>query len=183
MRAAICGIVVLGAVGFAACGGGHPAPPVTPGGEPTTTVATTPTTAPTTAPTDTTAPSASATGFAPIVPPDDGNIQASRGAKTYADNCASCHGDKGEGTKSAPPVVGKNALPMDPPKKAKFRKVKFVTALDVAQYVMKSMPADNPGGLDANQYWDIMAFDLKANGIDVSGKHIDDKTAGDIKLH
>lgn len=29
----------------------------------------------------------------------------------------------------------------------------------------------------------VMAFDLKANGVDVSGKHIDDKTAGDIKLH
>lgn len=159
-----------------ACGGGNaqktPAAP----GETTTTSTTTTTTASST--TDTGAGMKPATGGG-----DDGVAQADRGAKLYNDNCASCHGDKGEGSKGAPPVVGKSALPKDPPKTAKYRKVPFNTALDVAQYVMKSMPADNPGGLEPNQYWDIMAFDLKANGIDVSGKHIDEKTSADVKLH
>lgn len=113
----------------------------------------------------------------------DGEAQATAGAKLYADNCASCHGDKGEGSGGGPAVVGKDALPKDPPPKAKYRKVQFNTALDVAMYVQKNMPADNPGGLKPEEYWQIMAFDLKANGIDVSGKHIDEKTAADIKLH
>ena len=172
-------VFVLGAVVFAACGGGgQQTTPTTPGGESTTTTTTTTTTATTTAPTTATTDTAKPAGGT-----DDGVAQAERGAKLYGDNCASCHGDKGEGTKGGPAVVGKDALPKDPPKKAKYRKVPFNTALDVAQYVMKSMPADNPGGLEPGQYWDIMAFDLKANGVDVSGKHIDEKTAGDIKLH
>jgi cytochrome c len=172
----IAPVLALGAVIFVACGGG-PKPPTTPGGESTAT------TTPTTASTGTTAPTTSDTGSATPTATDDGVAQADRGAKLFNDNCASCHGDKGEGTKTGPAVVGKDALPKDPPKKAKYRKVKFETALDVANYVMKSMPADNPGGLDPKQYWDIMAFDLKANGVDVSGKHIDEKTTADIKLH
>lgn len=114
---------------------------------------------------------------------DDGEAQAARGAKLYAGNCASCHGANGEGVKEAPAVVGKDALPLDPRPTQKYRKVQFHTALDVAQWVVKNMPPDNPGSLKESEYWDILAFDLKANGVPVAGKHIDAKTAADIKLH
>jgi cytochrome c len=114
---------------------------------------------------------------------DDGEAAAARGAKLYADNCASCHGANGEGSSDAPPVVGKDALPLDPPKGAKFRTVQFKTALDVAQWVVKNMPPTSPGSLKEQEYWDILAFDLKANGVSVAGKKIDATTAGDIRLH
>lgn len=112
-----------------------------------------------------------------------GKSQADDGAKLYKQHCASCHGDAGQGTKNAPPVVGKSALPLDPPATATVRKMQFHTAQDVAQFVAKNMPAKKPGSLTTDQYYDILAFDLKANGVDVSKTKIDPMTAAEIKLH
>ncbi|WP_394846707.1 cytochrome c [Pendulispora brunnea] len=114
---------------------------------------------------------------------DDGEVQAARGAKLYAARCALCHGASGEGSREGPPVVGKDALPRDPRPNQKYRKSQFNTALDVAQFVSKNMPPKNPGSLSESEYWDIVAFDLKANGVSVAGKHIDVSSAANIKLH
>jgi S-disulfanyl-L-cysteine oxidoreductase SoxD len=115
-------------------------------------------------------------------PPAAGG-QVDEGAKLYKKYCAKCHGDAGQGTKKAPPVVGKDALPLDPPATAKVRKTQFHTAQDVAAFVAEKMPANKPGSLTADQYYAILAFDLRANGVDVSGKKIDPTTAAAIKLH
>jgi cytochrome c len=112
-----------------------------------------------------------------------GGDQATQGGKLYAKHCAKCHGDAGQGTKKAPAVVGKDALPLDPPATAKVRKTQFHTAQDVAQFVATKMPAPKPGSLSADEYYAILAFDLKANGVDVSGKKIDPTTAAQITLH
>ena len=114
---------------------------------------------------------------------EDGEAAAARGAKLYADNCASCHGANGEGDKDVPAVVGKDALPLDPRPSQKSRKVQFHTALDVGQWVAKNMPPTAPGSLAERDYWDILAFDLKANGVPVAGKPINGATAADVKLH
>jgi cytochrome c len=126
---------------------------------------------------------AAATPATPPAAGEDGEAQASRGATLYAANCASCHGASGEGSGGAPAVVGKDALPLDPRADAKFRKVQFKTALDVGQWVVKNMPPKAPGSLKESEYWDILAFDLKANGVPVAGKHIDGTTAAGIVLH
>ncbi len=149
------------AVTVAACGGGQTPDPATPA---------------------TQQPTASTHEAAPASPSDDGEAQAARGAKLYATACASCHGETGSGG-DAPSVVGKNALPLDPPEGAKYRKVQFRTALDVATWVVKNMPPDGKGTLTEADYWDILAFDLKANGVPVAGKRIDATTAGSIVLH
>jgi cytochrome c len=112
-----------------------------------------------------------------------GGDQAAEGAKLFKKDCAKCHGDAGQGTKKAPPVVGKDALPLDPPAGAKVRKTQFHTAQDVAEFVSTKMPANKPGSLSADEYYAILAFDLKANGVDVSNKKIDAKSAAEIKLH
>ncbi len=123
-------------------------------------------------------------GFAVARAADEtGSEQAARGAKLFAKHCARCHGDAGQGTKKAPPVVGKDALPLDPRPTQKVRKTQFHTAQDVAEFVSTKMPANKPGSLTTDQYYDILAFDLKANGVDVSSKKIDAKTAAEIKLH
>ena len=111
-----------------------------------------------------------------------GEQQAAEGAKLYAKHCAKCHGDAGQG-KKGPPLVGKDALPLDPRPTAKLRKTQFHTAEDVAEFVAKNMPPKKGGSLTTDQYYDILAFDLKANGVDVSGKKIDPTTAAAIKLH
>jgi mono/diheme cytochrome c family protein len=112
-----------------------------------------------------------------------GADQAAHGQKLFAKHCAKCHGKAGEGTKKAPPVVGKDALPLDPRPTAKVRKTQFHTAQDVAEFVAAKMPANKPGSLKPDEYYDILAFDLKANGVDVTGKKIDPQTAATIKLH
>jgi len=111
-----------------------------------------------------------------------GEEQAAEGGKLFAKHCAKCHGDAGQG-KKGPPLVGKDALPLDPPTTAKLRKTQFHTAEDVAAFVAANMPPKKGGSLSTEQYYDILAFDLKANGVDVSGKKIDPTTAAQIKLH
>jgi cytochrome c len=95
--------------------------------------------------------------------------QVAQGQKLYADNCANCHGDSGQGTDKAPKVVGikEGALPLDPPADRKYRKNKFVTVADVAEFTVANMPPGKAGSLTNDQYWAILAFDLHANAIDL----------------
>jgi cytochrome c len=120
-------------------------------------------------------------GRATVAHADD--VQVTEGGKLFAKHCAKCHGKAGEGSKKAPPVVGKEALPLDPPAAAKLRRTQFRTAQDVAEFVSKKMPANKPGSLKLDEYYEILAFDLKANGVDVSNQKIDATTAAEIKLH
>ena len=98
--------------------------------------------------------------------------QVALGQTLYAESCAGCHGDAGQGSDGAPPVVGlaKGALPLDPPANAKFRKTRFETVADVAAFVTATMPPRDPGSLGDEAYWSILAFDLKANGIELDEK-------------
>ena len=111
------------------------------------------------------APASAASGAAPA----DAMAQAEAGGPLYGQFCAKCHGDAGQGTDQAPPVVGANALPLDPRPTAKARKNQFHTAKDVADFVLPNMPPKGPKPT-VEQYLDILAFDLKANGIDLTGK-------------
>ena len=107
--------------------------------------------------------------------------QIDQGKKLYVKNCAKCHGDAGQGTKNAPPVVGKDAFPLDPRPKAK-RDVKFHTAADVFAWASKHMPAKAPGSLKQDEYLAIFAFDLDANGVKLD-KPLDGEAAAKIVLH
>jgi cytochrome c len=108
--------------------------------------------------------------------------QVALGQQLYGANCAGCHGESGQGGK-APKVVGlkEGALPLDPPADAKHRKTQFKTVGDVADFVVKAMPPTNPGSLTAEEYMAILAFDLKANGIDLPNK-LDKATADTLEI-
>jgi mono/diheme cytochrome c family protein len=122
------------------------------------------TSAPADSPSVTPAPSA-AVSFVASSPPTFAE-QVAAGGALYGQNCASCHGDAGQGGK-APRLVGlkEGALPLDPPADRKFRKTPFVTVADVATFVVANMPPKKGGTLPANQSVAILAFDLSANGI------------------
>lgn len=109
--------------------------------------------------------------------------QVAWGQQLYAKHCANCHGDQGQGSAKAPPVVGKDALPLNPPATAKHRTTQFHTGADVFAFVKANMPARSPGSLTDEQYAAILAFDLKANGIDLGGKQVDTTTAASFVLH
>jgi cytochrome c len=116
-------------------------------------------------------------------PPANFTEQVALGQKLYADKCASCHGAGGEG-KDAPRLVGlkQGALPLDPPPAAKARKTPFKTVADVADFTVRAMPGDHPGSLQSEQYWAILAFDLKANGIDLGDKKLDGALAATLTI-
>jgi cytochrome c len=133
------------------------------------------------------APAAAAEPMTPaasVAPPANFAEQVALGQKVYGAQCAGCHGNSGEGTKDGPAVVGldKGALPLAPPPTAKYRKTEFKTVADIADFVVKSMPPKAPGSLTAEEYWAILAFDLKANGIDLGDKKLDGELAKTLEV-
>ena len=77
------------------------------------------------------------------------------GATLFEKHCAKCHGALGQGKDDVPRVVGEEAL------------ARFTNAQEVFDFISKEMPKDAPGSLQEGEYWAILAFDLKANGIDL----------------
>lgn len=123
---------------------------------------------------------------APAEPPAPANFseQVARGQTLYGAKCAGCHGDGGEGKAGGgPPVVGldKGALPLKAAAGSK-RMTEFKTVADIADYVVKTMPPNAPGSLSAEDYYAILAFDLKANGIDLGDKKLDGELAKTLEV-
>jgi cytochrome c len=92
--------------------------------------------------------------------------QVAHGRTLFAQHCAKCHGPSGEG-KDAPRLVGlaQGALPLDPPPSRKVRESRFVTAADVAEFVVANMPPKKAGSLTTDEYLAVLAFALDANGM------------------
>jgi len=130
------------------------------------------------------APMAPAASVAPSAAPANFTEQVALGQKVYGAQCAGCHGNSGEGTKDAPAVVGldKGALPLAPAPTAKYRKTQFKTVADIAEFVVKTMPPKAPGSLSAEEYFAVLAFDLKANGIDLGDKKLDGELAKTLEV-
>ncbi len=93
--------------------------------------------------------------------------QFEAGASLYGQHCASCHGASGEGA-AAPMLVGEGALPRVPPQGRVHRTGQFATVHDVFEFVRATMPPDDPTVLSDDDVWAIVAFDLTANGIELS---------------
>ena len=102
------------------------------------------------------------------------------GARVYANECASCHGDRGEGMGVVPALMGAGALP-----KSRHDRPLFRTASDVAQYVETQMPLPKKraGSLSAAQYWAVTSFMLKAHGIVLPGEGLTEANAGTVPVN
>ena len=73
--------------------------------------------------------------------------QATRGDTEHQNNCTTCHGtEKYAGDTFVKAWVGR-------------------TAFDLFDQLKTTMPDDNPGGLSAQQYTDIIAYIFKVNGM------------------
>ena len=117
----------------------------------------------------------------PPPPPDPLALQLERGKALYAEHCAKCHGDRGEGDGKAPALVGAGALPLDA-HAGYNRDQKFRTAADVFAWASREMPGDDPGSLAIDEYLAILAFGLSANGVKLE-RALDLATAPMIVLH
>jgi mono/diheme cytochrome c family protein len=115
--------------------------------------------------------------------------QADAGARTYKRQCARCHGVDGAGKDDqykglrAPELIGSGALPCQPRPFQKVRKDNFRTPKDIYDYVSATMPADQPAILDAEEYWNVVAYLLRANGREADTIPLDATSAAQIVLH
>ena len=88
--------------------------------------------------------------------------QAARGAKVYADNCASCHGGAMEGADVTPPLTG--------PRFLSNWSSQSVGAL--VQRIHTTMPQDSPGSLGMGATRDVAAHILAENGFAAGGAEL-----------
>ncbi len=115
--------------------------------------------------------------------------QAQSGKRIYAQQCARCHGPNGEGKDDsyrglrAPELIGPTALPCMPRPFQKIRQHAFRTVKDVYEFVSATMPADQPASLEAEQYWNVIAYVLQANGKTPDDSRISAASSAQIVLH
>ena len=91
------------------------------------------------------------------------DAQAARGSEAYAKSCAACHGAALTGTGEAPALQGGQFV-------SDFN---GETVGDLFDRIRTTMPQDNPASLTRDQYADILAFLLKANGFPAGAKELD----------
>jgi mono/diheme cytochrome c family protein len=77
--------------------------------------------------------------------------QIPAGRQVYSAECAQCHGENGEGG-TGPLLIGGNK-----------RIASYQTSTRLYDYVSSTMPADEPGSLTTEQYWNVIAYLLDAN--------------------
>jgi mono/diheme cytochrome c family protein len=94
--------------------------------------------------------------------------QADRGAATYKDNCALCHGDDMSGGAGIPALAG--------PDFTFGYKGKPAQAL--FDYVRTNMPPGGAGSLSDQQYLDIVTAILKKNGVAPGATELTPTAAG-----
>ncbi len=101
--------------------------------------------------------------------PDGEGLPAGRGTvregeRLFARNCAACHGARGEGLGSYPPLAGgigslKTTAPL-------FTVGSYWPyATTVWDYIRRAMPYDRPGALKTNEVYSVTAYVLFLNGI------------------
>ncbi len=92
----------------------------------------------------------------PTAPPAAGGTTAGQladqGKTVFADRCAACHGQQGEGL-TAPANIGPSA-----------NLGKYGTAKGLYDYVRTTMPQDAPGSLSEDQYLAAVSYLLVENG-------------------
>jgi len=141
-------------------------------------------------------------GLAPpptVFPP----TQASQGAQVYYLVCMACHGDRGQGLTEewlaalnpedrncwqsrchasnhppegfvlpeyVPAIIGPGEMDG------------FPTALDLHDYIQARMPWQAPGSLSADEYLQLTAFLVQANGFDLGAQPLDQERASMVFL-
>jgi cytochrome c5 len=114
--------------------------------------------------------------------------QAEAGAEVYRLVCSACHGDVGQGLTDAwrakwdpktrtagnPSATAKSTLLMalrfprySPPVVGAFMPVVFKNAHDLYRYLKQTMPWQAPGTMRDEEYWQVTAFLMAINGVDL----------------
>ena len=110
-----------------------------------------------------------------------------RGAQVYAQQCASCHGVKGEGTQPPNAKLISGPEPRDfsfgrDPKQTKTIGNYWPYATTLFDYVNRAMPFNTPGVLPANDVYSVVAYLLAENGIIQKTETLDARSLPRVKM-
>ena len=88
-----------------------------------------------------------------------GGDQQTRGKAVYVDKCSECHQESLKGTNDSPPLTGDMF----------WMNWETYTANNLLEQVRTTMPDDNPGSLERQEYVDVVAYILRFNEVPVTG--------------
>jgi len=131
--------------------------------------------------------------------------QAAQGGTVFSNECAKCHGQRGEGLAGATAILGPGALPefprstgsagdptlLDPqliqlqaqsrPAGAAWRDP-FRNAQDLYNFTAKHLTKERAAQLKDNDYWAVIGFVLVAQGVSLPPRGIDPANAASIPI-
>lgn len=134
----------------------------------------------------------------------EGGSQVERGREVYEQRCITCHGDRGQGLtpdwiaqwpadhqKCSTPKCHGGMRPAGAPEIREGQVPAiigpgtlndFATAQDMFTFIRTQMPRSEPGILKDDQYWDVEAYLLHANGLIGDGTVVGPETATRIRI-
>ncbi|WP_249156333.1 c-type cytochrome [Bradyrhizobium japonicum] len=112
----------------------------------------------------------------------EGKGTVAQGEKLFMDNCASCHGEFGEGNGRWPVLAGgKGSLTSDNPVKTVGSYWPYAST--VFDYVRHAMPYGNTGSLSVDEYYALVAYVLYLNDVVTDQNfELNKKTLATIKM-
>lgn len=110
----------------------------------------------------------------------EGSGTAAAARETYANRCARCHGEKGEGRDSVPIAGGQGTLKNPKPLRTVGSYWPYATT--IWDYVNRAMPFDKPGTLSHDQVYALTAYVLFLNGIIPETSVIDAKSLPKVQM-
>lgn len=110
----------------------------------------------------------------------DGSGTVRRGKDVYAENCAACHGENGQGGIKDRLVGGQGTLASDHPIKTVGSFWPYATTL--FDYIHRAMPYQAPGSLSVDDYYAVTAYLLTLNGIPAPDGKLDKETLPRVRM-
>lgn len=111
----------------------------------------------------------------------EGGGTARDGTVIWAEKCAACHGEDGEGVGRLGPVVGGiGSLATDQPMKTVGSYWPYATTL--FDYTRRAMPLDAPQSLTDDEVYAVTAFVLAKNGIIAEDEELNARTLPAVQM-
>jgi S-disulfanyl-L-cysteine oxidoreductase SoxD len=112
------------------------------------------------------------------LPPGSGTV--GRGRDVFAQQCAACHGDKGEGGVGDRLVGGQGTLATSNPVRTVGSYWPYATTL--FDYIRRAMPQNAPESLSNDDVYAVSAYILNLNGLLPADTTLDAKSLSSIKM-
>src|ERR1700750_1130361 len=112
------------------------------------------------------------------LPPGSGTV--SQGREVFAQQCAACHGDKGEGGVGERLVGGQGTIAT--PKPIKTVGSFWPYAPTLFDYIRRAMPQNAPQSLSNEDVYAVSAYILNLNGLLPDNATLDAKSLASIKM-